>query len=462
MIPLSIHTLARMIHAAPPSQPSCTQPVTGVSTDSRTTRPGDCFFAIIGPKFDGHDFLADAFAKGAVCAVVSKHPPTQPPHDKPLLHVDDTTAALGRLAAAYRQHLPLTLIAVTGSVGKTTTRHMIAHILSQHRRTRQAPKSFNNHIGLPLTLLQAQPDDQVLVTEIGANKPGEIAHLTRIARPDIAVVTNVHPAHLQGFGDLQTIAKEKLSIAHGLQPAGTLIINGDYPLLLQLAAEQHLQPITFGLSPTCRFRATDVRHHTVSSFRIENRRLTLPVPGPGNVENALAAWAVARTLGLSADQIAQALETLPPIPMRAELLKIGTLTVLNDCYNANPASMQNALSILQQLNYQNKHRTVFICGDMAELGTHSDRLHAQLGDQIAQTDIQLLLTVGPHAALAANTAERKRAQQNRPLLSHCFQTTEALCNNLHKFIQPYDIIAIKGSRAVGLEKVAETLKELFG
>ena len=207
-----------------------------VNTDSRTARPGDCFFAICGENFDGHDYVADAFAKDAACAVVKQNYKHKGPC---LLKVNDTIEALGQFAAEYRRRMDFKVVAITGSVGKTTTRQIAHHVLSRHFNTTQSPKNFNNQIGLPLTLLAANPEDEIVVAEIGADRPGEIAYLTKIAQPDIAVITNVHPAHLAGFGSIETIAREKLSIAQGLRENGTLIINGDLkPLSLSLAAEK--------------------------------------------------------------------------------------------------------------------------------------------------------------------------------------------------------------------------------
>ena len=197
---------------------------TGVSINSRTTQPGDCFFAIGGENFDGHDYVAEAFVKGAVCAVVSRDTKFT---GGALLRVPDTIRALGDLAREYRRRANFKVVAITGSVGKTTTRQIAYRVLSQHFRVVQAPKNFNNDIGLPLTLLDADPEDEIVIAELGSNHPGEIAYLTRIAQPDIAVVTNVYPAHLAGFRDLETIIQEKLSISEGLRSGGILIINAD-------------------------------------------------------------------------------------------------------------------------------------------------------------------------------------------------------------------------------------------
>ena len=457
----SIETLSRIIRAhlepAPSHESRATvYHFTGVSTDSRTTKPGDCFFAIRGENFDGHDYVADAFAKGAVCAVVSKEIKDGEFADKAILRVDDTVKALGDFARYYRQQCGFKIVAITGSVGKTMTRQIAYHVLSQHYRVAQSPKNYNNNIGLPLTLLAADPEDQIVVAELGTNHPGEIAYLTGIALPDVAVVTNVQPAHLEGFGGLEAIRKEKLSISEGLGPDGVLIINAD---TVPRPANARYRVVTFGRSAGSDYQAHDITFAGAkSSFSINGTRICLPVPGPGNVENALAAWAICRQFGLTAADFAGAIRTLTTLPMRAEVLQIGRLTVVNDCYNANPASMKNALQILAGLDQAGRRRRVFICGDMAELGDYAQALHAELGDSIAQAKVQVLLAVGKFADTTAQGA-KKAAKYN--LQTECFQDAFEVCNRLHEFVEDDDIILVKGSRVAKLETVAEKLKKLF-
>ncbi|UCF14685.1 MAG: UDP-N-acetylmuramoyl-tripeptide--D-alanyl-D-alanine ligase, partial [Phycisphaerales bacterium] len=232
---------------------------TDVSIDSRTTKAGSCFFAIAGENFDGHDYVGSAFAKGAVCAVVSKNFHNADLAGKCLLRVEDTIEALGDLAREYRRDAGFKVVAITGSAGKTTTRHICHHVLSRRFNVHQSPKSFNNNIGLPLTLLGAGADTEIVIAELGSNNPGEIAYLTRIAKPDIAVVTNVYPAHLEGFGDLQTIAREKSSIADGLKHDGILIFNADFEELLEACRVRDARLVTFGKSDEADCRVGDVR-----------------------------------------------------------------------------------------------------------------------------------------------------------------------------------------------------------
>ena len=459
-----ISALVQIIKANPVTN---TGIFTGVNIDSRTTKAGDCFFAITGENFDGHDYIDDAFAKGAVCAVVSKDIENKKIADKSILKVPDTVKALGELASQYRRQAGFKVVAITGSAGKTTTRQITYHALSQRFRAHQSPKSFNNNIGLPLTLLTAEPDCRIVIAELGSNHPGEIAYLTRIAAPDIAVVTNVHPAHLEGFGSLQTIIEEKLSISEGLTPDGVFIINADFNDLVDTCRTKGTKFITFGKSDGADYQGQNIRYEASSSrFTIDGTQVYLPLAGPGNLENTLAAWALCSQFDMSVDEFAQAVSSLSPVSMRTELVQIGTLTILSDCYNANPASMKNALNILAGLDPTRKRRLVFICGDMAELGTQTERLHTELGTSIAQADVEFLIAVGKFAkitAAAAKTAHNHNLDSRRAGLMQikCFEDTLSVCNNLHEFIKDYDILLVKGSRTARLETVVEKLKELF-
>ena len=455
---LSIENLAKIIKASHRAL-GASYDVTDVSTDSRTTKPGDCFFAISGENFDGHNFLADVFAKGATCAVVSKDVPADKFSGKAILKVSDTIKALGDLASWYRKDCKFKVVAITGSVGKTTTRQIAHHVLSRHFKVFQSPKSFNNFIGLPLTLLGAESNQQIIIVELGTNHPGEIEYLTRIASPDIALVTNVYPAHLAGFSSVEKIAEEKLSIAKGLSPGGKLIINFDCRPLLDSVRRLKL---AFG---TISCFNDDADYHTdniivgpcSSTFTIDKTIVEIPLPGRGNVENALAAWAICSSLGISARDFADALKTISPVSMRTEMLQLGSLTVISDCYNANPASMKNALDILANLASSQKRRAVFICGDMAELGDSEQFLHRQLGEQIANAGVNLLITLGNLAALAADAAKTKRPDTQ----TRCFADQTDLCNNLQLMIKDSDIILVKGSRINKLELVVDKLKKLF-
>jgi len=445
--------LAKIINANTTSDLPPDSSFSSISTDSRTTKKGDCFFAIKGPNFDGHDYVHQAFRNSASCAVVSKDVNT-----KNTLIVKDTLKALGDFAAHYRKTQNFKVVAITGSAGKTTTRHIIHHVLSQKYKTAQAPKNFNNTIGLPLTLLNADPQHQIVVAELATNHPGEIHYLSKIASPEIALVTNVQPAHLEGFADLNAIANEKISIANALTTDGILIINADCKILLDTAKQKNLNFITFGKSDHCDIQAKNITcNPSHSTFTIDSAQINLPLPGPGNVENAIAAWAVCKNLQIKIEEFALALNSLPPLNMRTEIIKLGKITVINDCYNANPASMKNALKILANLKTKNQ-RLVFICGDMAELGKNTEPLHEQLGLDIADAKIDVLITVGN---LAKITQQSAKITAHYELNTKSYNDTVSACNNLHKFVKDYDIVLVKASRTMKLEKAVEKLKELF-
>ena len=453
---LPITNLAKILNARILGPKNAQKTCSAVNIDSRTVKPGDCFFAIPGPNFDGHNFLADALAKGASCSVVHEEiQPNQFP-GKTILRVNDTVESLGVLAGWYRRECNFKVVAITGSVGKTTTRQIVHHVLSHRFKTHQPVKNFNNFIGLPLSILAASPDHQILVLELATNKPGEIEYLSRIAAPDVALVTNVHPAHLAGFGSIEKIAEEKLSISKGLSPAGTLILNADCQPLLDSARQANFSFRSFSCF-------ADADYHTngiivgpfKSTFTIDNITVELPLPGRGNVENALAAWSICSALGISARDFADAVKTISPLSMRSELLQIGSLTVISDCYNANPASMKNALEILANLAGHQKRRAVFVCGDMAELGESAQIMHRRLGEQIAAAGVRLLITLGNLAAIAADAARNASPD----LQVRQFTDPAELCDNLHQLIKDSDIILVKGSRINKLEMVVQKLKE---
>ena len=452
---ITVENLAKIIGSSGKISDT-SQIVTDISTDSRTIKPGDCFFAIAGENFDGHNFLADVFAKGAACAVVSRDPSTLSCEGQVLLKVADTVKALGELACWYRKDCKFKVVAITGSAGKTTTRQITYHVLSRHFKVFQSPKSFNNFIGLPLTLLGAEPDHEIIIVELGTNHPGEIEYLTRIALPDIAVVTNVYPAHLAGFGSVDKIAEEKLSIAKGLRPKGPLIINSDCRILLDSVRRLRLnfQKLSCFNDDADYYYDNFVVGPFASSVTIDKVLIEIPLPGRGNAENALAAWAICSNFGIKAAQFGEAMKLISPVSMRTEMLKIGSLTVISDCYNANPASMKNALDILASLAHSRNRRAVFICGDMAELGDSQQDLHRQLGEQIAKAGVGCLITLGNLAAIAAESAKK-----DMPGIETAgFTSNTDLCNNLRNLIKEFDIILVKGSRVNKLELVVDKLK----
>lgn len=457
---VSANQLAKIIHGRPVTGDGAAH-ISGVSIDSRSIESGQAFIAIVGENFDGHDYVASAIEKGASCIVVEREVDMPPQTQTPLIQVDDCITALAQFASWYRQHLSAKVIAITGSVGKTTTRHILYQILSGFFKCRQAPNSFNNHIGVPLTILSAEPEDEILLLELGSNKPGEIESLAAIAAPDVAVITTIAPSHLAGFGTLDNIIKEKASIACGLKQGGTLYVNGDQSDLLDYI-KQHFntQAITFGQYDGCHVRATHLESAgDEGSLVIDGQTIQVPLAGRANLLNVLCAWAVCRNFNISVVAFAEAAQYLKSAESRLEVETIGQLTILNDCYNASPVSMVNGLSCLSSMASDTERRKVFIAGTMAELGDQSDYFHRQLGKEAAVEGIGLLLAAGPFSEQIIQGA------QNPAMLSfecQAFENTDQLCDNLHEWIQPDDIILVKGSRSEKLEKAVQRLRELFG
>ncbi|OHB58849.1 MAG: hypothetical protein A2Y12_00315 [Planctomycetes bacterium GWF2_42_9] len=424
--------------------------ISNVCIDSRKVTQGSAFFAIKGENHDGHDHLKQAFENGAACAVCRLGFNSNGiPSDKPILFVDDTIQALGRLAKYVRRNSSYKVVAITGSAGKTSTKNMVSHVLKSKFKCYSSPKSFNNNIGVPLTVFDALDDTEILVSELGSNHPGEIEYLTNIIEPDIAIVTSVFAAHLEGFCSLDVIKGEKSSIAKGLKPGGRLFITDT---LFDYCTDKKIK-----FEPFCKPQNVKIGGFE-SSFEIEGVTVQLPLPGRANVENALAAWTVCKNLGISASQFAAAIATVKPADMRMECLQIGSAKVLCDCYNANPGSMANALETLSLISQQEKKRAVFIFGRMGELGSQSESLHSQLGNTIAIHKIPVVLTIKGDAAIAAQTAHNTA---DYDISVNVFENLTQLCDNMYKFVKPDDIILIKASRSERYEAVVERLKGLF-
>ena len=457
MIQTTLKNLINVLDADSSAHPVNDAQVHGITIDSRAILPSQAFVAIRGQRFDGHDFAAAAARQGAAC-IIAEYAPAMP-SDKttPVLIVNDTVGALATLARWYRRQLSATVIAITGSAGKTTVRHMLHHVLSRFYKSHQAAGSFNNHIGVPLTILSAPADCQVLLTELGTNHPGEIEPLARIANPDIACITLIGPAHLECLGSLKNILIEKASIAKGLKPGGTLIINGDQPDLVAYAKTLDCRIKTFGTTDNCDIIGNDlISDGLTGTLTIEGRAITLPLPGKANLINALTVWSICRDLKVALSDFAEAMADLKPFPMRLATETIGSLTLLNDCYNASPVSTANALDTLAHMAKQTRQRAVFVAGSMGELGPGAARLHRRLGQQAADAGVVCLLACGPFASDIVQGAR----QAGFDGTSEIFKTTAELCDKLHSFVRPADIILVKGSRSAALEAAVETIKHL--
>jgi UDP-N-acetylmuramoyl-tripeptide--D-alanyl-D-alanine ligase len=454
---ISIQKLGQIIQAERCSVENSFQKITSVSIDSRNIKPGACFFAVKGENHDGHNFVNDAFKAGAVCAVVNQSAELGGLENIPVLIVPDTIKALGEFANFYRNQQNFKTISITGSVGKTTSRNIIYQILSKRYKCHQAQKNYNNNIGLPLTILSAKEDTEILITELGSNNLGEIKTLTKIAEPDIALITEVSPSHLDGFGNLESIITEKLSIAGGLKPNGKLVINGDTPLLVKAAKREELDFTTFGFSDKNDIRVSDMKvYGCKSEFKIENTNVKIPLAGKAAVLNCLAGWSVCKILGISVKYFAEAAVELKTVEMRTDICDLGEMTLINDCYNASPASMKNALEILNKMGDGRNCRKVFICGDMAELGGQSRYWHEQVGIWSGDNGVDIFIGIGENCRFSGKEFQRRSGKN-----VFFFKDTKSACNNLEKIVKDTDIILVKGSRSSGLENVVVKLQDTF-
>jgi len=441
-----------------------TPKVAAVCTDSRTAKAGELFVAIAGENFDGHAFLPQAAAAGCAVAIVSAKAAlsSQAAASFPggLIVVEDTLKALADLAAWHRRANPAKVIAVTGSNGKTTVKMMIHHVLSRRFRGSCSPKSFNNNIGVPLTLLAAAADDEYVVCEIGSNAPGEIATLAAIAAPDVAVITSVGPTHLEKLISVEKVAVEKASILRSLAADGLAVVPTDSPELDKALRPYKVNLVRFGEADEAEFRLTAYEPCGAGGTRFEvNGQLwvALPLPGRHNALNALAAIAVANHFGISPAQAAEAMAEFSAAPMRLERIELGGVMVINDAYNANPASVAAAAEVLSEAPSEKKAgRKVMIVGDMRELGPAAETLHAQTGAQIATRAVDLLVCVGELGRYIALGAA------DSGLEAVAFDTADQAAEALPKLLRAGDVVLIKGSRAMGMEKLIEPIRAAFG
>jgi UDP-N-acetylmuramoyl-tripeptide--D-alanyl-D-alanine ligase len=429
--------------------------VSAVCIDSRRMEPGSLFVAIKGDTHDGHNHLPQAAAGGAVAALVQTVPDVSLPNLH-FIHVPDTRAALGKLARYVRQRMTCKVIGVGGSNGKTSTKHLIDAALSAKLRGSISPKSFNNDIGVPLTIFPADPNQDYLVLEMGTNHHGEMRALSEMALPDIAVITNVGAEHLEGLGDLMGVRREEASIVKGLNPRGLLVVNGDDAELLDAVAEYPGKRVTFGFKESNDLFASNIRcDEDGTRFNLNNsrREVFVPMLGRHTAANALAAIAVARRLGVDESDIIASLAEARGPEMRLQMIRAGEVTVLNDAYNANPSSMRAAIETLCALPCDG--RRVAVVGDMRELGKASDRYHRELGEQLAACGLDLVVCIGAHSTLTADAARRAKLASER--IWHFPDATSA-ARSVPGMLRPRDLVLIKASRSLGLEQVAEAIQ----
>lgn len=430
---------------------------TAYSIDSRTIRPGELFFAVQGETMDGHDFVRQALEKGAVAAVVAADKLAGFSSRAGLIVVDDTLLALQLLAKSVRWLWAKPLIAVTGSAGKTTTKEAIAHVLSSRFRVLKSEGNFNNHFGLPLMLLKLEPEHDAAVVEMGMSHLGEIAALAEIAQPETGVVTNVAPVHLEFFSSVAEIARAKYELIESLPAKGTAVLNADDEYVSQFGRNFKGRVITYGFGSAATVRAENLKSlgEKGSSFDIVvgDRRepATLPLVGSHNVYNALAATAVALERGLTLSEVALSLASLAPADKRGQVVRIGNITVINDCYNSNPKALA---AMVEALAGMPARRRIVVAGEMLELGPQGDALHRESGEHIAAKRIDILIGV---RGLASQMVE---AAKQAGISANFVATPEEAGQWLATETREGDVVLLKASRGVKLEKALEQLSAI--
>jgi UDP-N-acetylmuramoyl-tripeptide--D-alanyl-D-alanine ligase len=430
-------------------------PVAGVSIDSRTLQVGEAFFAIVGHRLDGHAFLAGAAARGAACVVVHTLP-DEPPANVPLVLVEDTTRSLGRLAAWHRSRFSVPVVGITGSIGKTTAKELTAAVLATRWNVLKPASSFNNQWGLPLTLLRLGAEHGAAVVEIGTNQAGEIATLSAIAQPTVGVVTMVAAVHTEFLGSIEGVREEKAALVRALAPSGIAVLNADDARVASMAREAKGRVVTFvraaGAGARIAGDATDTDDGFAFTLEVGGRRQAVSVAFAGrhNVANALAAAAVGVALDLPLDEIARGLAAARPVGGRGVWKRAGEVTILDDTYNASPASVRAALDTLAARRAG--RRAVVVLGDMLELGTLSDAAHREIGRLVAALPADELVGLGRATALTVEAA-RGAGLAN----AHHMATFEDTVAHLLKRLTPGDVVLVKGSRGMRMERVVDAL-----
>lgn len=435
----------------------------GYSIDSRTVQAGEVFFAVKGERLDGHDFVEQALARGAIAAVVKKDELVRYPKPASLLAVDDTLTALQTLATAVRKIWGKTAIAITGSMGKTTAKEAIARLLATKYRVHRSKGNFNNHFGLPLGLLTLEPEYDLAVVEMGMSHAGEIAALARIAQPNQAVITNVAPVHLENFDSLAGIARAKYELIEALPHGSTAVLNADDPYVCQFGRDFKGKVVMFGTSGKGCVPA-DVRAENVQVLGPEGTRFDLlieglrqsvqsPLLGRHNVYNVLAAAAIALEHSITPSEIAAALPSLRAGDKRGQVVQVGNIAVLYDCYNSSPKALMAAVDTLSAMPAK---RRIVVAGEMLELGATGEKLHRECGRYIAESKIDSLLGV---RGLAKAIVE---AARDGGTAAEFVATPEEAGEWLARQTHDGDVVLLKASRGVKLEKALETWKQKIG
>ncbi|MBC7248180.1 MAG: UDP-N-acetylmuramoyl-tripeptide--D-alanyl-D-alanine ligase [Actinobacteria bacterium] len=463
MIPVSLDEVARVLGAEVMAAGArTTRKVARVSTDTRTLRRGDLFVALKGRRYDAHDFLERAVDAGAAALLVSRAGETAVARARaagvPLLRVRNTMGALAKLASWQREMLGAEVAAITGSTGKTITKDFAASILSRAGTVAYPRESYNNEVGVPLTILEARPGTRFLVLEMGSRGAGHISYLCAIARPRVGVVTNIGYAHLRYFRTRDGIAAAKGELLRALPPEGTAVINAGDDYASYLRRQAACRTVTFGCARGAEVRAERIKVGADGRARFvlrlkggEKGEVLVPLPGRHNVENALAAAALGEIMGVNMEGIIAGIEGAKVTGWRMEMIsKPDEITIINDAYNANPVSMRSALMALGDI--ARGKRTIAVLGDMAELGPVSEQAHLEVGRMAVDYGTDILITVGRKARKIAQAAREKGLPRGSV---YAVEGVDRAAEILRAIIEPGDVVLIKGSRFLGLEKLVQ-------
>ncbi len=432
--------------------------VCSITTDSRKAEPGCVFAAIPGEHADGHAFIPSALEKGALCVISEQELPDGTEGN--YIRVDSTVEALGAIASWYLEQLAIPVIGITGSVGKTSTKEMVAAVLSQKYRTLKTEGNFNNELGLPLTIFNLREDDEIAVLEMGINHFGEMHRLAKIAKPDTCLITNIGACHLEFLGDRDGVLRAKSEIFDYLRPDGHIILNGDDDKLAALHEVKGIVPTFFGLDPGNSIYADEIEKKGLDGISCRictpqgSFKTMIPIPGTHMVMNALAGTAAGLQYGLTLEEIRAGIESLQPLSGRFHIVHTELFTIIDDCYNANPVSMRASLEVLQD----GLGRRVAILGDMGELGADEEKIHRELGKFIGGLSMELCVCVGPLSAqMAAGIHE-----VNPQMAAVAIADLKRLLSQLPALVRRGDTILVKASHFMQFEKVVARLEDLRG
>ena len=444
----------------------------GLVTDSREAKPGNIFLALRGERMDGHNYIASAAGNGADCILAEQVPEGAMqalPDGCAVIFVPDTLAALGQIGRWYKNRTHPAVVAVTGSVGKTTTKQMIHAVLSHDFPTLKTEGNYNNEIGLPLTLLRLEDTHKIAVLEAGMNHAGELSRLSHICEPDIAVITNIGTSHIENLGSREGIRDAKLELLDGMKPGGCVILNGDEPLLTEKREEllsRGFRVLTFAqenraadhLAVNIRMTASDCTFDLLDTHTGETvSDLYVPAAGRHNIGNASAAYLCGKHFGMETDAIRKGLAGFENL--RQTVTSVGGMTFIEDCYNASPESMEAELLVLTDLAREKHGRAAAVLGDMLELGGHAPTLHRRVGAKAAELGISLLVTYGPCAQEIARGAEISGMPHDRIIVCPDLDAPETAAGRLRAALRPGDVVLFKASHAVALERVIALLKK---